>query len=333
MDDMFDEIDENELYEENYLVYLTEIIKLSKKISRLYQAMIYDGLNNEILMELKKAKNIEDSLYKEMDLDFNKELEIRNVLFELSTLHGKDINNTFSSVCNEDVEDLWLYRIIKKIAIHKDNDLGSFLKKLRDNKNDIDVEELRNIQEDKFEKSLYDDFNRAFVYFLNEYIEQSDDEGLKFYLNKVKYQLIYVFDFLEDSMLFEKTSSPKDLFLQSRMISGLLNMENEQINSIQEHLGIECLDHAVSSLELIDEFENDENKNLVVILSTYIRAGLSILYNHENYEDIIEEFKYDYDLQDDCEDIEFITNHFKEENNIVDREKCKYLSFKNLDNC
>ena len=122
--DEFDDLEgfiEDDYDEGNLTDVLIDIIDISKQIGTLYKDLIFSTSNSEmVLNKIEMLKSEEDSFYDELQLDFYKEQTIRSILLELASMHGKDLDNVFCAAVNDDIDNLWIYRIMDRITIHED---------------------------------------------------------------------------------------------------------------------------------------------------------------------------------------------------------------------
>ena len=321
----YDDFDENlkeEYDEDNLSKKLVEIIGISKDMAKIYKALIYDNDNKLLLRELSLLKKQEQCLYQDLELDMHKALKIKTILREFENIYGLSINNSFGASCNYDIEDLWAYRIEDKVLGFSKDSLEKVIKLINNGDIYISKDDMQDIKTTVLDDALSLDFVRAFIYFMDEEINKCEDGNLKQYLIETKYKLIYTTDKLDDTLIKENTKPKSPLYINFGLTADLLSIPRTLMNSIQEDIGLTYLDYAVSNIELLNEYSDE--KELQMIFSIYFRAGLALMYNCENYEAIIEDIKLDID--DGINGAFSCLEEYLDIDN-PDKEKCKYLSF------
>lgn len=321
-DDTYDNYDdvEDDSYEYNELTEkLAEIIDVSKDISKIYKGLIYDNDNKMLLKELRSLKKYEDELYQKLDLDMTKIIVVKSILREFENIYGLSIDNPFGAACNYDIENLWTYRIEDKIADISKGGLDNIIKLINISRDRIPEDDMDDIQRIKIDEAISDDFYRAFIYFLDEEIEECEEGFLKQYLIETKYKLIYITAKLDNEFIEEIKKENKPLFINFGMISDLLLAPKSLTNNIQEEAALPYLDYAIGNVELLKEY--GEEKEFQKLFSIYFRAGLALMYNCENYDLLIEDIKSEIMNDDSFSCLE----QYVQTNN-PDKGKCRYLS-------
>lgn len=323
--DQFDEYDdlEEDNYEDSELTEkIAEIITVSKAISKIYEGLIYDNDNKLLLKELISLKKYEDELYQDLELDMYKIITVKSILREFENIYGLPIDNAFGAACNYDIGNLWVYRIEDKVLEISKGNVDNVIRLINSGDAHILRSDMEDIQRTKIDEALSDDFMRAFIYFMDEEINKCEEGNLKQYLIETKYKLIYMTSKLDNELIEPSKKDNQPLYISFGVISDLLQAPKSLTNDMQEEAGLSYLDYAIGNVELLKEY--DEEDALQKIFSIYFRAGLALMYNNENFEELMEEVKSE--LMDDYgKDIFSCLNEYVETNN-KDKEKCRYLS-------
>ena len=327
--DLDEELGENKYIDDGLSSKLSEIIRISKLITRTYKDIIYNEDNVTYLNHLKVLVNIENHLYDKLNLDIYNEITILSILRELENIYCKSLHNVFGAVCNDNIENMWLYRIDNKLSSIKAKQLTSLVGGIYNN--DLSVLEygLESIQYNEIEKALGNDFLRAYIFFLNEEIERCEDSILKHDLIETKYKLICTKNVLEEDLIFSKNNEDKFIYMTYGYVSDLVRSPKEFTDRIQKEVGFSYVDYALGNLELLHEVESG-NDFLKTVFSLYFRAGLTLLYNNENYELFKEDIQLDVFGYDDIDIFSKVNLYLEETNNDIG--KCKYLSLINPNN-
>lgn len=308
---------------------LHEIIQISRLIGKVYKSIIYDDTNIMFLNELNRLVNIEKKLYQQLDLDVYKEATIRSILCEFENIYGKSLNNVFGAACNDDICDMWLYRIKEKLSYVEPSVLISLVKKVHNKDESISGDDLLDIQCSQINDALSNDFMRSFISFLDEEINSCEEGVLKYNLTETKYKLIYATNLLEEDLLSNKKQEDEFLYMSFGYISDLFLAPKELKNQMQQDAGLSYVDYAISNIELLHDFE-DNDEFLNTIFSVYFRAGLTLLYNSKDYELLREDMKMDIMCEDSDNIFADIEEYLTESNRDI--AKCKYLSLTNPNN-
>jgi len=326
---MRDYEEEEMIQKKQFSEKFAKIIVVSKKIARVYKEIDYGVKNDSLFKQLKELKEEEDSLYKQLNLDLGTKVTLDILRQNLEIIYGKNINNTFGAVCNDNIDDLWLHRIAQKLSYKPMDELRSITSQILNEKLEISMANLESIQEDQLEEVLNRDFIRAFVYFLDDEIKNTDNQALKNNLIVTRYKLTYISSLLEEQMINNGNSSDKYLYMTFGCICDLLQMPKDFVCINQEEISLTYVDNALGNLEMLNNFDND-NEKLKTIFKVYLRAGLALLYNNDAYELIIDELKSDILSNGGEEVLSSVDKYFDIDNKDVI--KCKYLSFLNPNN-
>lgn len=323
---------------ENDIKIFNKIIYDTQMISSVYERLLYIEfmedknycIYNGLLNELKRLIKEEKELYNTLNLKTSKKVDLLEYLEKSNKFNYNPEKNMFTSACNKNTKDLCIYRICNKLDEYSNlnNELIEQLKIEFD-----DDEELVNqfLKELKFRTAINDDFERAYVFFIQEEINKSTDVSMKDYLTKLRYNLSFITTNIEKELVENNFNNSNDFYFIFPFIGDRLNIDKEYQKNIEEdeiyNYSFTTIENIKEVLQLDDSMEDYKNKSIKV-LSLYFRAGISILYAHDNYEEFIDNLGNGISEYEEVDKTNQIIEMCLEESKI-DVVKCKYLSMCN----
>lgn len=332
------------------------ITGITKTIAIVYERLLFVDFMKEkkdsimyldIIKNLKQLVVKEELLYKLLDINYENEDVLWNYFVKSNNLKNFAIEDQFADVCNSDIKSLWKYRVFNRFQdnlptriqiVPIDNSDSSFDDDEYIEESDEDIyyiesnkfEELENtIKYDMLRDAINDDFQRAFVYFLGEDIKEETNEFIKDGFSTVRYNILFITPEIEKELLDNNLQNKEELYFGFPMKSCLLQINYNKYKEIQkEEAKAFCLDAIDSMITLEQEEKEDSNFTELnkELFSTYYRTGLSLMYNHNDYKEFIDEVVEESTIDDysnnSCNDIvEKSLTKIKK-----DSVKCRYLS-------
>jgi len=319
---------------ENDIKIFEQIINNTKAISKVYERLIYLDSSEEkdtddynaLIIILNDLIDEEQKLYKKLNLDREKDNFIWNHLIKSNQFEYIE-DGLFSTCCNENTSDIWFFRIFNRLKEFKEvydkEDIQIISEEYTD-----PLELVEYLKEKKLRDFIDNDFQRAFIYLLEEDINKCDNYCTKDYFVRAKYNLLFVSPMLENDLLENNFHNKKDFYFYFPFVADVMKLDNNYKKEIQSDEAYNnCMDSIEGLKELlelgddIEEFQDTTFK----ILSVYFRTGLSLLYNQKDYEEIISDIVSNVTGDEEDERIvEIIDDALIKTDN--DKVKCKYLS-------
>lgn len=315
---------------------LEQITQYSYAIYEIYSLLHEEELRHgtdtvqyaEFLELLKSTKQEEDDLYQSLELTPAKANLYSNYLITTSTGYKKyddRILDAFKTVNRQSLVD---FRMLYRLEEERSKDVEAYEKWL------VEMKALRNLErvEDfvvysALKKAIMEDIERAFLYFNGESFSGAK-ENFKILLNRVKYDLLFISQAMEDTLITDENSFQEAPLFTSFFVGELRNVKKGGIMNIQAEEGIRTCGNATLNL-VAPNFDKNFTGNPVYY--DYLKAGLSILLLLDNCNELVASLKghlYSINKRSngECSNslnsmITFIDKFQKE------KPKCKYLHF------
>jgi len=320
---------------------LEKIILISKKISDAYFRLYEEEKNNncetvnysKLLRELAQIKKEEQQLYDELQLTPDKSNDLQDYIIKTEKSFTIKENNVLEAITNIDSRTLYIYRILNRLknGFFKSNE--EWIKYLLDNNVFFSKGDAkRYIAYRRFDESLENDFENAFVYFLNQdTIEEAEDEFLKSLCIKVKYDLSYISETVENRLMTDEYYDKDSLYFTFPFIAEFYKINKDNAEDLQFQASYNYCGEALKHLLIKDELVKECFGLEFTLYFIYMKAGLSLVYPLEDYDALIESLEEEICSINDSTNnkLSITTNALLEEMSYVgqSKDKCKYLHF------
>lgn len=279
---------------------------------------------------LKISIELEDRLYKKYNFSTEKKLVI--IKYLIGYKFSKDYIEDEDSIMNQEYDEFFIRRVIRNLLGQVTQTNEGFKELYLDENDERNMDYL--MRSVKVLKELDEDMYNSYLLFLQENI---DNEAYKCYKNdfiKAKYKLIFIYDKLENKMINNNFAISKDLYLSSKFISDLWNIDLDTYNFMKDDYCEQILSKQI--LDFLDVGDMDYNNRIksvsAVLRMCYIRSCL-LMMSDEKIDEV------NYTFHDYIEDEEYLNNHYNDKigekliiscfkNIKKDRTKVKRLSFK-----
>ena len=262
------------------------VIKLSEAIEEVYAVLYQSEINNKEfnINSLLLALNLEKSKYKEFNLNLSKCVAWCNYLLEEKLC--QNYIDIYKNLMELDYKDRVIMRVIKIVAdIMYENKVkqatNSVKMQLEEKGYYIDDEIIKRYlcNDNMLEDAMLMDVLRAYLYFLQNCIEDEKYSDIKDYLISAKYNMSFLLHDIENLLVANDFKIPKDLYLNSKFVSDLLNFDDDHYNSHKNSYGKDlAFDNALDLLEITDrEFNDKEGKICAVLRKCMINASLLLI--------------------------------------------------------
>lgn len=352
---------------EKDLIYLEKLIEVSKDIKRIYDKLIILetlGLDFakeylDLLKKLKKLLNYEESLYKQVENEFDKIKEMLDYLLEYNPYN---IINIINNIRENKEESIIRSRIITRLNynymfsalytenynfgdeyldIYEDFDIGdedfdmcsSFMEY-----DDRDFYEKGLEQLEKERNAYYlsylnleaeSDILRTILKVLDEYLYTGEYFNIRKYLVSFKYLIFYSFNSLEEYFIKNKFEINEELYLSAQGVIDLNNGDEKDLEAINVNVASDLLLKQNNTLTTLIFEDLNEQNNLAnaVISQVIIRACLLFTDDElaDNFKEILNNTFNDFQINDEKIN-EIIT--FALNNREKDKEAAKLVRYK-----
>lgn len=251
---------------------MESLIKTASSIDSLYQKMyeleIHGKKDTE---EYKKlfdyliiALEVENKIYKDSKLDYKKGFAWFDYLIDNKLPF--DYVSDLESIMRQDYN----HRIIRRI-------LNSLLYQIT--------------LESDVQKALEKDVINAYLVFLQESIDKQNYHNLKKNLIKSKYNTAFIKKEIETEMILSNFTISNTLYISSRFIADLMNMDLEFYNMSKNLYGGKISMFQISELmEMQDESYNDPVKSTTSTLRQCLMRAAFLLMSDEIISEVNDEF-------------------------------------------
>ena len=259
---------------------------------------------------LKIALDVENRIYGEVSLDYAKCFAFCDYI--LNNLAIEDLDSDYESLMKQDYADRPLRRITNFLT-HKIKSDYSFAKDSLFQQPEYAQYMYDSKKEEKISTSIYRstsinlaierDIINSFLVLLQETIDSERNEQYRERLIKTKYNMSFIYRFVEETMIYNKFEIPELLNINSGVIADLTNASPEVYEVLKRHHGVSVATPQIAEiLDISDEEYEDPQKVTTSILrqcllrSTFLIMDEDTLENiHDEYHNFIESKDY---LQD-----------------------------------
>ncbi|MBQ7137055.1 MAG: hypothetical protein IJO43_03680 [Bacilli bacterium] len=319
---------------------INEIIDISKLIINIYQRIFFEEIEESIntenywnlLSELNRVVEKEDVLYSKLELsieEVTKLIEYLDVIEPKYISHGNNVLDAINFPTNQ---PLYIHRILNRLkdaSLKEDKEWEKWL--IGNNAFLSQKEAKKYIGFRRLDMAVVNDFENAFVYYLNEQLENSNNENNRDAFARIKYNLLSISQNVEDNFL--NASKLNDgIYFTYPFISEYYRIP-QQIS--EEIVFVACRGYCEVGMTNVlirdDNVSNDFELDFITFF-TYMKAGLSFLFSFDDYDYLMETLGDEITDINNCanNELSIITNLLLSQIDDIgsNKPKCKYIHLK-----
>ena len=318
---------------------MDELIDITKIIGEIYRRLYFEhstnGNNtleyNKLVEQLKRSLKEENQLYKELEITPDKTGDLIDYLTVGERVDIEQGNNVLHSIYKNDYHDLYQYRIISTLVATTFKDKYKYLQWLLDEGSFMTESSAEGYFMLKtFERTIDSDFDRNFMYQLNEKLNNCDNEQEQDRLAKIKYNLLFISKDIEDYFM-DNTNIQDGIYYTFPFVGEYIGIAPEYCEDIQIEKGSAYVSHAMRGIFIKDDLVDENIEIDFEIFKIYMRSGLGLIYEVKNHDELIELLK-DEILETNEETnyrLSISTEVLLDELDSLNKEKtkCKYIHF------
>ena len=318
---------------------MDEIIENSKLIGSVYKRLLFEhiksGTNTKqyslLLETLEDCIKVENNLYQKLDVTPEKTSYLIDYLIVTERSNVEQGNNVLHAIYKEDYNKLYLYRIVNRLINLSLQLKDEYLIWLVEENTFFNSENVEAYFNDKlFRIAMDGDFERIFMYHLNERLLASCSEKEKERLAKIKYNLVYLSNDLEKVITNRNTSS-SEIYYSFPYIGELCGIDKSRREDMQIRQCSTYASHAMRGMFIKDDLVDEDVEIDFEIFKMYLRTGLGFIYELWNHQELIYMIKDKIlETNDDTNNrLQISSSALFEELNAIEKAKpkCKYLHF------
>ena len=321
---------------------MNEIIDVSKLIGNIYQRLFFEESEGN-----KHSSNYESllntlNIYKEMENDLYEQLNLTSNMNKLEDLIDYILNTekafrnyetrSFAAIYIENIEELNCYRIMNRItesAYSSDKDWCQWL--LKENCFFTVKDALRYVSFKRLEYAMESDFENVFYNYLKETLDEELIDEEKDLYARIKYNLSYMSNNVEKEFIRTSDEAQEEIYFTFYFISDLYKINKRMVEDSQFENSQNYVSKGLRHITVKDEYVDEDMQQKFKLFSLYIKSGISLLYNLDDSESLIDEIAdVIIEMNEDTNDnMMLVTDYLLNEIGDLgqDKNKCKYLRF------
>ena len=312
-----------------------EIITVTKTIGEIYRRLYFSRDNtkeyNLLVEQLKEYVKKEDELYESLNLTSEKAATLIDYLIVGERKEIEPGNNVLHSIYKNDYNDLFQYRIFNQMISLTFKNKKKYVQWLLDEGSFLDVCGAEGYYGFKmFERTISSDFDRNFLYLLNERLNDSCSEREKERLSKIKHNLLFISKDMENS-LFEPNEKTDGIYYTFPFVGEFLGIDEVVCEDIQIEKSSAYVSQAMRGIFIKDDLVDDDVEISFEIFKMYMRTGFGLIYEVERCDELIELLQDEIlETNEETNDrLSISTDVLLNEIDSIENEKpkCKYLHF------
>ena len=279
---------------------------------------------NNLLSDIKVYSKRLNDLCIKLNPTMRKMKLYEDFLLKNGATYCREDDNVLTAIYGSDIKSLWVNRLMNQLKkVSNTNNINIFVK---ENNKSCDMSKV--IQEVKIKDAISSDFEKAFIYFLDDVISGDDDlYWIRDSFCEIKYKLRFISDDVENDFLYSE--SDDSIFFSFPLISDLVSASDLKREEVQQVVG---QDYCMIAIDNLLEFAHIDTDDAIIprkALLAYLKAGLSTLFTHPNYDEIVDEFKEQ--IQHEENEMDYLQGHTDFLIELLDeaeysKKNCQYLS-------
>lgn len=241
---------------------------------------------------LKISVEVENELLQNKLLSSDKIIAM--MFYLIKKKKSENFSENYKEVLNQSYNDRIFLRIFNKIYFkYKEN--PTILQSIEKYLDEPEEEILQNIiAKNELDKSLERDFLNSYLFLLQQFCLDSQDEYVFPYLLSTKYNLSYSIPSIEESLISLNFEIPDTLCLESSMIANIFSMNEEEYEKAKNDYGTKiAFSQIIKILDMDNKnFSNPKNIANSILKQCLLRAAFMFM-----DEETLQELNYQFHSQ------------------------------------
>lgn len=272
------------------------VIKIAESIEDIYKKLYVNEINNKEIdiNKLVLACSLEKNKYEEFNLTMDRIIAWYDYL--LCKLPKNFVNN-YEELMTLNYDNRVIIRVISNVVdIMYYNKVREYVSEIKEkienigyklNKYGENFIRIYLCNEDMLNDALNIDILKSYLYFLQNCIEDPKYEDIKDYLIAAKYNMSFTKKEIEKSLISTNFQISKDLYLNAKFVSDLLNFDDNYYNRHKNLYGQGiAFNNALNLLDITDKKFNDKEGKVCAILRKCMINAAFLLMSDKNIENL-----------------------------------------------